>query len=393
MDWKKRYLTDDIKKDLSQKMVFLCGPRQTGKTALALSLLAECKRAGASAAKGGLTGAETSPAYFNWDFREDRQRLLAGRLPPHEKLLVFDELHKYRRWRGFLKGLYDKHKSSRRFLVTGSGNLKTYNRGGDSLMGRYFFYRLHPFSLRELNPDPTKSDLAALLELSGFPEPLFSGSQKKLKRWRNERLSQFIREDIRDLERVKDLDSMEILMDALPERVGNPLSVKSLREDLAVSHETAERWISVLESLFVCFRIPPFGPPKIRAVKKERKLYLYDWSSIESPGARFENLVAGQLLKYCHFKEDTEGDKMELRFLRDTDKRELDFVVLKNKRPLFAVECKTGASQPAASAVYFQQRTNIPRFYQVHLKKEDYESKEGVRILPFETFCKELDMP
>ena len=374
---KTRYLTDYIKTDLKKKMVFFYGPRQAGKTTLALSLLKD--------------GTETHPAYFNWDFRRDRKRVLAEQFPPHEKLLIFDELHKYTRWRGLLKGLYDKQKSLRRFLVTGSGNLKTYSRGGDSLMGRYYPYRLHPFSLRELNPHPTKSDLNSLLKLNGFPEPLFSGSQKILKRWRNERLSQLIREDIRDLERVKDLDTIEVLMDTLPQKVGSPLSVKSLREDLEVSHETAERWICILESLFVCFRILPFGPPKIRAVKKEKKLYLYDWSSIENPGVRFENMLACQLLKYCHFMEDTEGEKMELRFLRDTNKREIDFVVLKNKKPVFAVECKAGASLSSHTA-YFQERTNIPRFYQTHLQKGDYESK-GIRVIPFETFCKELNMP
>ena len=258
-------------------------------------------------------------------------------------------------------------------------------------MGRYYPYRLHPFSLRELNPHPTKSDLNSLFQLNGFPEPLFSGSQKTLNRWRNERLSQLIREDIRDLERVKDLDTMEVLMDAIPQKIGSPLSVKSLREDLEVSHETVERWICILESLFVCFRILPFGAPKIRAVKKEKKLYLYDWSPIENPGPRFENLAACQLLKYCHFIEDTEGEKIELRFLRDANKREIDFVVLKNKKPVFAVECKAGPS-PSAHMAYFQKRTNIPRFYQIHLQKEDYESK-GVRVIPFETFCKELNMP
>ena len=229
------------------------------------------------------------------------------------------------------------------------------------------------------------------MKLNGFPEPLFSGSSKTLNRWRNEYVTQLVREEIRDLERVKELDIMEVLVDSLPYRVGSPLSIKSLREDLEVSHETVERWISILESLFICFRIAPFGSPRIRAVKKEKKLYLYDWSAIEKPGLVFENLVACQLLKYCHFKEDTEGTKMELKFLRDTDKREVDFVVLKNKKPVFSVECKSGDSL-SPSILYFQKRTKIPHFYQVHLKQKDYES-QGVRVLPFETFCKELKMP
>ncbi|MCY4513024.1 MAG: ATP-binding protein [Bdellovibrionales bacterium] len=372
-----RYLSNDIKEDLSRKMIFLYGPRQVGKTTLALSFLKK--------------GIETHPAYFNWDYRADRKRILAEEFPPHEKILIFDEIHKYSRWRNFIKGLYDKQKSKRRFLITGSGNLKHYKRGGDSLQGRYYSYRLHPFSLRELNSRPTKGDLDTLLKLNGFPEPLLSGSQKILNKWRNERLSQLIKEDIRDLERIRELDIMEILMDSLPQRVGSPLSIKSLKEDLEISHETVERWICILESLFVCFRILPFGSEKIRAVKKEKKLYLYDWSSIDSSGIRFENLVACQLLKYCHFIEDTEGERMELRFLRDTDKREVDFVVLKNKLPVFAVECKSGTSISPHIA-YFQKRTKIPQFYQVHLKQKNCETK-GIRILPFETFCKELSMP
>jgi len=152
-----------------------------------------------------------------------------------------------------------------------------------------------------------------------------------------------------------------------------------------------DRWIRILESLFVCFRISPFGSPKIRAVKKERKLYLYDWSLIDNLSLRFENLVACQLLKYCHFIENTQGIKMELRFLRDTDKREVDFVVLKKKKPLFAVECKSGENIPP-SVFFFQQRTKIQKFYQVHLKLRDYET-QGIRVLPFETFCQELKMP
>ena len=377
MKVQKRYLKPYIKEDLSHKMVFLYGPQQVGKTTLSLDLLKN--------------GKDSHPAYFNWDYRPDRKKILAEEFPPHEKILIFDEIHKYSRWRNLLKGLYDKQKSKRKFLITGSGNLKHYNRGGDSLQGRYYSYRLHPFSLRELNSKPTKEDLNTLLNLNGFPEPLFSGSQRTLNRWHNERVSQLVREDIRDLERVRELDIMEILIDTLPQKIGSPLSVKSLKEDLEVSHETTERWISILESLFICFRIPPFGTPKIRAVKKEKKLYLYDWSSIENLGARFENLVACQLIKYCHFREDTEGKKMELRFLRDTDKREIDFVILKNKKPVFSVECKSGESL-SPHIPYFQKRTNIPLFYQVHLKQKDYESK-GVRVLPFETFCKELKMP
>jgi predicted AAA+ superfamily ATPase len=152
-------------------------------------------------------------------------------------------------------------------------------------------------------------------------------------------------------------------VELLPSRVGSPLSIKSLRENLQVDHKTVERWLQILENLYVCFRILPYGSPKIRAVKKERKLYLWDWSGVPESGPRFENLVASQLLKYCHWLEDTEGHTMELRYLRDTDGREIDLVVLQNRRPLFAVECKSGEKAVGVALRYFAERTPIPGFF------------------------------
>ncbi len=183
-------------------------------------------------------------------------------------------------------------------------------------------------------------------------------------------------------------------MDELPNRVGAPLSIKNLKELMQVAHDTIERWITILEKMYICFRIPPFGSPEIRAVKKEQKLYLFDWSQTAGGGERFENFVACQLLKYCHYTEDIEGFKMELRFLRDTDKREIDFVVLKDHKPIFAVECKTGERSINPSAFYFRIRTSIPRFYQVHLGQKDYGNAENaVRVVPYHTFCRELKLP
>ena len=144
----------------------------------------------------------------------------------------------------------------------------------------------------------------------------------------------------------------------------------------------------------MCFRIAPYGPPRVRAVRKERKLYLLDWSQVPEAGARFENLVAAQLLKFCHFVEDTQGYRMELRFLRDTDRREVDFVVLRDRIPMFAVECKSGDRGVSSSARYFRARTTIPRFFQVHLGDRDFGNADtDVRVLPFLTFCNELQLP
>ena len=198
-----------------------------------------------------------------------------------------------------------------------------------------------------------------------------------------------VNDDIRDLENLREYSTIEILAEALVSRVGSPLSIRSLSEDLSVNPRTVEHWVQILEQIYYCYRIAPFGASKIRAVKKEKKLYLWDWSSLEDPGARFENMVGSQLLQYCHLLEDTEGENMELRFIRDTDKREVDFVVLKDKKPLFAVECKTGEKALSPHIRYFKDRTSIPFFYQVHLGTKDYEPEPKIRVLPLATFCRE----
>ncbi len=372
----RRYLHGSLDADLAEKMVFVSGPRQVGKTTLALALV----------------GAKDSrhPAYLSWDDVRARPRIRRGEMPAGEPRIVLDEIHKYARWRNLLKGLYDTRESGQTFVITGSARLDVYRRGGDSLQGRYHPYRLHPLSLREVGGGGNALD--ALLRFGGFPEPFFRASERHWRRWCRERLDRVVRDDVRDLERVREISLIEVLVDALPSRVGSPLSVKSLREDLEVAHDTAERWISILENLFVCFRIAPFGAPRIRAVKKERKLYLWDWSMVEDAGARFENLVGSHLLKLCHFLEDTEGIRMELRFLRDTNGREVDFIVLRDRKPLFAVEAKTGERGLSPGIRYFKERMAIPRWYQVHLGRKDVVV-DGVRVLPFAKLCEELSIP
>lgn len=292
-----------------------------------------------------------------------------------------------------MKGLYHKNKSDHQFIVTGSARLDHFRKGGDSLMGRYHYYRLHPFSLREISKSANADDLENLLKFGGFPEPLFGQNERKLRRWQRERVQKVIFEDLRDLEAVKEISLIELLVESLPARVGSPLSLKNLAEDLEVSQPTIARWITILDNLYLTYRISPFGAPKIRAVKKEQKIYFWDWTQNENAGPRFENLVASHLLKYCHFREDTEGHKMELRFLRDTDKREIDFVVLQNRRPLFAVECKTGDRVLSKHIGYFAERTGIPAFYQVHQGTKDYGKPATGRVLPFTKFCHELGLP
>ena len=370
----KRYLQEPIKKDLKEKMVFLGGPRQDGKTTFSKFLLN--------------SSADDHPGYLNWNNIEDRVKITKGEFSRSEKLLVFDEIHKFSKWRGLIKGFYDKFKNTYQFLVIGSARLDYYRKGGDSLLGRYYYYRLHPLSLPELSITYDTDKMLELIKYGGFPEPFLKKEETHLKRWHRQRRERIVYSDIRDLENVKEISSIEILINALPDRIGSILSRKNLSQELSVDFKTIEKWLTILENVYYGFRILPFCAPKIKAVKKEQKIYLWDWSELEDEGSKWENFVASHLLKFCHFIEETQGDVMELRFLRDITGREVDFVVLKNKKPLFAVECKTGEKSLSKSITYFCERTNIPKFYHVHRGQKHYSYSDKIQLLPFSEFCK-----
>jgi predicted AAA+ superfamily ATPase len=319
---RKRYLAAQVEKDLARKMVFVGGARQVGKTTLALQVL------------------DGRPGYLNWDVPEDRERILTGTLP-RSSMLVFDEIHKYRPWRNYLKGLYDAQVSrrrKRRILVTGSARLDFYRFGGDSLQGRYHYLRLHPFSVAELGVR-TRKDFAQLLELGGFPEPFLGGSAVEARRWSRECRTRLIRDDLVSLERVQDLGSI----------------------------------------LYAVFRLAPFGAPGLRAVKKERKHYHADWSLVRDPALRFENLVASHLLKWVHFEEDSKGRDLELRYFRDVTGREVDFVVTEARVPRLMVECKWSDGPIDKSLRYLKQRFPDCDAYQLSATgKKDFETPEGI---------------
>ncbi len=359
----KRYLASQVEADLAKKMVFVAGPRQVGKTTLAKSL------------------PDAVAGYLNWDSAADRRRLLAGELPD-APLWVFDEIHKYRSWRNWLKGLWDTRRRGQRILVTGSARLDLYRQGGDSLQGRYHLLRLHPFSCAELGLEKAE-ELESLFTLGGFPEPFLGGSETTARRWSREYASRLLRDDVRDLQRIQDLGNLELLMQRLPDLVGSPLSVNALREDLQVNHKTMTLWLQLLERLYAIWRIAPFGTPKIRAIKKAQKHYHWDWSAVKESGPRFENMVGSHLLKWVHWQQDTEGLPFELRYFRDTDGREVDFVVCDGKRPVLMVECKLGDDQLDKSLRYLHERFPTAAAWQVSLRgTKDHVTPEGIRVAP-----------
>jgi predicted AAA+ superfamily ATPase len=389
---KSRYLEKSIRDDLPNKMVFVAGPRQVGKTTMAKNLLIE----------------EKNGRYLNWDNRDHRRQIRQAAWPAEPALVVLDELHKWRGWKSWIKGEFDVHSDRLRFLVTGSARLDVYRSGGDSLQGRYHHYRLHPFSFAEVErPDHLASgfhagiefDFAtdlhrktidALMQFGGFPEPFLGQSPRTLRRWQKERVDRVLLEDVRDLEEVRATSQIQILADLLPERVGSPLSLNSLREDLDASHRAVSHWMDILDRLYYSFRILPWASTKVRSLKRMPKLYLWDWSEIKNPGARFENLVAVHLLKFCHFIEDRDGHRVELWYLRDRAGHEIDFLVTHEGQPWFAVEAKLSAERIDPSFRYFGDRLNLPQRYQVVFDGKRNALIEGVHILPAHVFLSAL---
>ena len=348
----KRSLDSSLKELAAEKFVLLSGPRQVGKTTLAKDWLSHFK---------GL--------YLNWDIPPDREKILEiFKSPLPTAHLVLDEIHKYARWKTWLKGLFDKESSRLQVVVTGSAKLDLFQRKGDSLLGRYNLLRLHPFTLGELTHQqlvPPPSSLKnwlhpgthqaspklwrQLAERSGFPEPFLRNDAAHYRRWSMRRRQLLIQEDIATLTDIRHLSLMEHLSLLLPERAGSILSLNSLREELSVAHDTISAWMEALERVYYCFLLKPFSSKTARSLRKERKLYLWDWSSLKNPAARFENMVASHFLKATHLWTDLGLGEFELFYWRDREKREVDFVVTLDKSPVVFIECKSTDTQPSPS--------------------------------------------
>ncbi len=386
----KRYLTDNIAQDLKEKIILIAGPRQVGKTTLAHYIGKNL----------------FSPfAYFNWDYQPDRKKIINFELPSSAKLLVFDEFHKYKGWKKYIKGIFDKHKDRFKILVTGSARLDVYRKGGESLFGRYYFYLLHPFSLSELinlKPEiklfeelefsPKKEGeeaLSLLFKFGGFPEPLLKANERFWKRWQAQGVDRLVKEEIRELVQISDLSNLQVLVEIIPSKVGSLLSVNNLREDLEVAHKTLTSYLEILQNFYYIFQISPFASSKIKSLRKRKKVYLWDWSRLEDESAKFENLIASHLLKFADFIKHALGEKAELFYLRDLEEREVDFLVVVNGKPWFAVEAKLKPGK-TKSLEYFGKKLNIPYLYQVVMEKDKDFIYKNVRTISADKFLTAL---
>lgn len=362
-----RYITPDILKDLTKKMVFVGGPRQVGKTTLAKAILSSNYRSG---------------LYLNWDYDDDRQAILRQQWSSDHELLVFDELHKFPRWKTWIKGIYDVSHDSHSFLITGSARLDVYHRGGDSLMGRYHYWRLHPFTLDEVPQGITpKEAYRRLMTVGGFPEPFLDDNEREARRWRRERFDRVLREDIRDLEPIRNIQLLGMFLDLLRHRVGSLITLSNLAGDLQISPKTAKTWLELLERMYLVFSVRPYTRSIPRAVLKPPKVYFFNNGDvIGDEGSRFENLIATSLLKRLHYLEDRDGYRYELRYIRDKEGREIDFAVVKDGNLEELIEAKYSEETISKSLLYYAKRLKPQKATQIVARLRRPYDKGKVRV-------------
>lgn len=367
----ERSLEPFISEDLAKKIVLLTGPRQVGKTTLS-------------------KGLRRSFDYFNFDNPEHRLAILERSWDRGKEIVIFDELHKMKNWKSWLKGVYDTEERRPGILVTGSAKLDTYKKVGDSLAGRFFQFRLHPLDLKEIravaSPEPASSILAKLMATGGFPEPYLEGTSRFYQRWKKSHLDIILKQDLIELENVQDIVSIETLIQMLRTRVGGTVSYSSLARDLQVSDKTVKRWLTILENMYVIFRVTPLHDNIARAILKAPKFYFYDTGQVlGDPGAKLENVTACALQKEIHFQADCHGRALGLNFLRTKDGKEIDFCVSsqtgRRLDPILLLEVKWADS---ARSPHFAEFSNYaPQAKKIQLVEELQREKsypDGVDI-------------
>jgi uncharacterized protein len=382
------------------QMIFISGPRQVGKTTIAKTFKTSEK------------------SYLNWDNTNHRKIILGdifnyiesnllSILTKTKPCIIFDEIHKFKDWKNFIKGIYDQYKEDLTIIVTGSAKLDVYNKGGDSLMGRYFNYQIFPLSVHELLQQPYQKNLIqpqqvlnekywqALIQRGGYPEPYLKNNDEFTSLWQKSRLSQLFREEIRDYANIQNIDQLELLGQLITHQTGNQTNYSNLAKKIRVSEATVRNWYTLLENTYFCFNIYPWTKNVNRSILKAPKTYLYDWSLCAGKGAMVENFVASHLLKAISFWNNTGQGDFGLFYLRNKDKREVDFLVTRKNEPWFLAEVKSSYKQPLSDNLrFYQEQLNAPYAFQLAFDMEYIDMNlftlDKIRIVPIKTFLSQL---
>ncbi len=367
----ERYLNAALTADLDRKILLLSGPRQSGKTTLSRML-------------------HPDHQYINHDLAEHRLLLREKGWDRRKALVILDELHKMEDWKVWLKGVYDVEGLPPALLVTGSAKLAAFRKTGDSLAGRYFHFRLHPIDMKEalrhteLGPDEV---FDRLMDVGGFPEPFLRGSRSWYNRWKRTHVDAILKDDLLTLSAVRDLQSIETLIELLRSRVGSPVSVNSLARDLQKTRNTVQHWLDLLEDLYVVFRVFPYHRNVARALLKGPKFYFYDNAMVQGDsGVRLENLVACALLKEMHRVQDVQGEDLGLHYVRDKDGREIDFLVTRDRQPWRMIEVKWKDAAPSANFKRFLAAETLHRLQVVGELAQSKSFPNGLRVEPAKEF-------
>ena len=375
-----RYLDTSLKQDLKDKFILLSGPRQVGKTTLsqALSL--------------------NSYEYLNYDSMNDRKKILKGEWDRTKDLIIFDEIHKMKKWKTWLKGIYDTERKNQ-IIVTGSARLDTHKKVGDSMAGRYFQYHLMPLDLKELSSIKHQNrdkNLEQLLSLSGFPEPFFKNSTTFYNKWKKSHLDIIIRQDLIELESVKRLSDISTLVELMTERIGSPLSYNSLREDLSTDDKSVKRWCLMLENTYVFFKITPYSKSLKNALLKSPKYYFFDYPRVVDLASRLENFVALSLYKEILYRNDALGEDYSLHYLRTKQKQEVDFVICKKKIPIILIEVKTADTAVSKDLRNLgdELKKSYPKIKLIQLVKnlkKNYSTLDNINVINLAEWLVQMD--
>lgn len=371
----QRDISDAVREDLKEKFIFLAGPRQVGKTTFAKNLYEKHE-------------------YFNYDIPSDRILIEERSWKRDTDLVILDELHKLKNWKLFLKGIFDKERTTPPVLVTGSARLEFARKVGDSMAGRFFHYRLHPFDLKELaNQGKPDEIMSALLTLGGFPEPFTKGRESFYRKWRRSHLDVILRQDLIDLESLRDVTSIETMLELLRHRIGSPISYASIARDLQKSPATIKHWFEILENLYVVFRVSPYNKNVARSILKEPKFYFFDLAVTEGEGARLENLVACSLQKELHRIEDFLGLKTGLHYLRTKEGKELDFLITIEDKPILIIEVNAADDTPSPHFSAFNKFfPDIPKLQLVKSLAREKDYDWGLKIRKISDWLTNMDL-
>ena len=311
-----------------------------------------------------------------------------------KSLIIFDELHKMPQWKRWLKGIFDTEGVKPPILVTGSAKLNTYKKVGDSMAGRYFQYRLHPLDLKEAKKLFSKEEtFERLWNCSGFPEPFLKGDATYYKRWRRSHTDIILRQDLLDIQSVKDIKAIEDLIVLLQDNVGSSISYANLGRTLEKDAKTIKRWLQLLEDLYIIFKVTPYSKKISRSLLKEPKYYFYDYVQIsKNEGVKLENLVAAALVKELHYLEDIYGVSGNLFFLRTKDNQEVDFLVMIDNKPRCVIEVKWADDEPHKNFQHFEQfLPGIPKIQLVKELKNEKTYPNGLEIRSVLNWLSEID--